>query len=467
MQNETNSKAPMRVRSQSRALSPLAQRGFIKVGGFHSPLSARPWSTRCRASGHNRLSLLCSACESGHWLYGDTCEPCHAGFEWLVPLVFVVGACALLCVLWFVAGLEASGRRTLQTTLFWFQLTTLLERSAQVHGRGHTGTAWLAVIRGALGSWSVFRPWAWSCVSGEFDELNEAMIVLAAPFVSAGLCGLALSFVPAAYRRRLRVASSTLLLAIFLPATTVAFSAFNCESQQGVSYLSASPSVSCSSPWTGRMLLYRLMGLATLLFYSLPAVVLSWRAWSRHFPSASSSVLDMPLLDTRDEYVEDEEDDSAVSQQMTSASYVLFLSMLRDTETDGGTSSPLRYFAFLATTGRGLALAALVGLVPVTFYVLPVGVFLVLLASLMAHAHYRPWKHGLDNALEAAVLAVASALYLLTIVSGSTSSATDLRESGGNDSSAAIFSATAHVGMLSLLGYSCFVSYIRPRLFKQ
>jgi hypothetical protein len=70
--------------------------------------------------------------------------------------------------------------------------------------------------------------------------------------------------------------------------------------------------------------------------------------------------------------------------------------------------------------GRSLALALLVGLLPVDSPLLPVGVLAVMSASLVAHLWVRPWRRAVDNALETAVLVAAALSYLLNITTGAT-----------------------------------------------
>jgi hypothetical protein len=66
--------------------------------------------------------------------------------------------------------------------------------------------------------------------------------------------------------------------------------------------------------------------------------------------------------------------------------------------------------------GRGVALALLVGLVPVQSTLLPVGVFGVLAVSALAHARVRPSRRALDSTLELAVLLCATLAYLVSII---------------------------------------------------
>lgn len=371
---------------------------------------------RC-APGHDPASLLCSRCEPGHWPYGGACMQCHDSFYALVPLSAAAAATALGAYLWRVAGSEPDGFRAASTALFWLQLTSILEASAQAQGAGSARSAsvwpWLAAVRGSLETWAVFRPWAASCLSPDFDYLSAAVLTLSAPLALAA-AGAALRGVA-----RARYSVAWLLRALLFPVATTALQLFNCESQEGVHFLSAAPYVACE--WSGRLLAARALALALLVAYVAPSLVVTWRLLSgaRHerVAAARAADLDVPLLSLAEPAAGQENEGVAHAPcdggRASTLVDALFFASLRD-------PCSLWWWPVAYSSGRTLALAMVVGLVNETSPLLPVAVFVVLAASALLHVRFHPWKHAGDNALETLVLVAAMSVYLANIVGGAT-----------------------------------------------
>ena len=67
---------------------------------------------------------------------------------------------------------------------------------------------------------------------------------------------------------------------------------------------------------------------------------------------------------------------------------------------------------------RAMSLAMIVALVPFRSIYLPMGVFAILLGSLLVHIRVQPYKRTVDNNLESLVLVVTLLRYMLSMLAG-------------------------------------------------
>lgn len=417
--------------------------------GRGNPARDAPLEFSC-APGHDATSALCSRCAAGHWRSGETCLPCHDSYAWLVPLVLAAAGAATLAAVWRAAGRAAAGRRTGSIAFFWLQVTAVLEASAEVHAAGGGGSSaswpWLTSARTWLASWVVLRPGALECVRGTAPAyVSETAAELAAPLV---VLVLALAVAAAASRcavpERVRFAAAFATLSLFLPAATRAVQVFPCQTIGGRRRLAAAPYVKCDE----NPALDSLRGLAAsvLALYCTPVLAAVWAVLRRERLMRQSG-WDEGLLQhvaagggNDDEANYDDElaaDGGGFSAgRKRGVAYLLLLSTLR---------APRRlwWWPLAHDLGRSVALALLVGLLPVASPLLPVSVFLVLGASMVAHAAVRPSRHALDHVLELAVLAAAMTAYLATILGGASGS-------GGGTAVQALVSVV-HIATAALL----------------
>lgn len=424
------------------------------------------------APGYDADTLLCSGCSPGYWSSGTACLECHGAFVWLVPLSLLLMGALIVYFLLRRAGRPDDGGRAVAIAVLWLQVTAVLDSSVAINSgtlAGSTSTwAWLARARSVAESWAAVEPWAASCVSDSADYLGRSTLLLAAPFAVAAAVAVAAVALPRRWAPRAVYAGVWTGTSLFLPVATRALSLFNCQrAVEGVLFLSAAPYVGCDAG-DARFVRARVLAAVALALYAVPFPVFclwvarrsasSPRAGSVAFDSRSSrraGQLDAPLLSAG-------ESGSEAGDAGGNA----------DADADGGRAPPglpdillpsgrlliapvrrrgLYYWLVVYDFGRKAMLASVVGLIEATSPLLPVGVFLVLLVSLLVLTHRNLWLHRSDVIVETVTLSAALGIYLVSIVAGSQTRRGEAAPNGQQAAVTRAFMSLAHVGMLLML----------------
>jgi hypothetical protein len=240
-------------------------------------------------------------------------------------------------------------------------------------------------------------------------------------------------------------------LALFFPVAHLSLAPFSCRAAPGGAYLDAAPYLRCGSARVRRL---QALGGVSLALYVLPVLAFSWSFLRRlrrgscggvapgpvrmsrlrdpttavaSAAAAGHDDLAAPLMDGEEREMSHSDAQLPVSSvgsrepaldadlgPFERVAHSILLAAVRDPAT-------LWWWPVAHDLGMKLALAAVLGLVPVTSPLLPAAVFLVVAVAVVAHMSVRPWRSAADNALETLVLVAALGVYLLNIMVGSAS----------------------------------------------
>eukprot|EP01006_Ploeotia_vitrea_P000919 TRINITY_DN103894_c0_g1_i1.p1 TRINITY_DN103894_c0_g1~~TRINITY_DN103894_c0_g1_i1.p1 ORF type:complete len:698 (+),score=277.02 TRINITY_DN103894_c0_g1_i1:76-2094(+) len=377
--------------------------------------------SRC-AIGHDPRSLLCSKCAADYYDLGDgECHACLRGYDVLVPLSVVLIVVFYVAYLW-TRDMQREMGMKLSIVLGWLQLMQVLNRSMQVihtssktvstssvsssaqSSTGRDGTL-VDQAQKLLQTIAMFRPWAFECLSSSFDYVTDSYLIL----VVAPLMTIAIWCAANWHERRraddspnndspnnnspnnasnlttharIRFIACFTMDLLFMPVSHRIYSAFNCysyvrsDTQQRLAYLSAAPWLSCS---TGKY-----TGLLVTAVLSLVLLVVPMSMWS--YRNAHDTV-EWSFL-----------------------------------------TSPVRrrFWWWLPVVARlrKTMIAVTVAVLPFDSIAIPLLVFVIVLAFLMAHVTYQPYRSSLANHLETTLAAMTLLIYLTALVGGNGSTST-------------------------------------------
>ena len=401
----------------------------------------------CRA-GHESSTFLCSRCKYGYFQVGLLCEACPDSAKWLVPLSFMLAALAFVAFL----RLRNFARPGIAVSIwfFWLQLEGILTRVNQqleagydVGEAGSGQRGFMAPVQDVLQALATFHPFALQCVDHGAGFIVQTNLLLLTPvFMLAAFvvaftlfkewrwrtlngrwAGVAELYEEWVHRPRWGTSLLFTWSIMLFPIAHRSFEMFACDDAEtvgesydvDVSYLRAAPWIECNSPDHIKLIL---LAVAALVVFVIPFMVFLAHRLSS-FRDHKEEEAPLATLDDMEMYELLDDDEQSVASTATMRSR-------------SGTSTHMSLICFLTASlrptlwwwpvavqqMRALMLATVIALVPFHSVYLQMGIFAILLASLLLHVAVQPYHRLQDNNLETMVLVSALLRYMLSMLAG-------------------------------------------------